>query len=134
MNNIWKNRKITMKFKMRLFDPLILPVALYGAECWQLKTTEQRRLDAFQLRCLRRILGVTYKDRVTNAEIYRRTEQYPLTKKLSWRRLRYVGHLTRMRDTRLTKQSMTWIPPGGKRPRMTWKKNAERDLEMMNFE
>ena len=46
---------------------------VYGAETWSVTQTLQKRLDAFEQRCLRRILHVSFRDRCSNAEVRLRT-------------------------------------------------------------
>ena len=51
-------REISLKFKMKFFNVIVIPVLLYGATVWALTRTEGRRLDAFEMGMLRSILGV----------------------------------------------------------------------------
>ena len=37
LNNIWKDRSITLRTKLRLLNSLVFPIASYGSECWVLK-------------------------------------------------------------------------------------------------
>ena len=37
LNNIWKDRSITLWTKLRLLNSLVFPIASYGSECWVLK-------------------------------------------------------------------------------------------------
>lgn len=43
---------------------------LYGCETWTITTEEKRRLEAFEMRCYRRMLRISWMDRVTNVEKY----------------------------------------------------------------
>ena len=52
--------------KVRLYHALILPIVTYAAETWTLTAEDTRRLEAFEMRCLRAILGVTRRDRLRN--------------------------------------------------------------------
>ena len=60
--NIWKRKYISANLKVRLYGALILPIATYAAETWTLKAEEIRRLEVFEMRCLRNILGITSRD------------------------------------------------------------------------
>ena len=42
------------------------PVVMYGRESWTIKKAECRRIDAFELRCWRRLLRVPWTARRTN--------------------------------------------------------------------
>ena len=61
---------------MRLYNALILP-NVCGRDM-TLKAEDTRRLEAFEMRCLRAILGVTRRDRLRN-ELLRKTLNVPNT-------------------------------------------------------
>ena len=48
---------------------VIRPVILYGAECWTVRKKEEQILEKTQMRMLRRIKGVTLRDRVKSVDI-----------------------------------------------------------------
>ena len=53
-----KSRDITLPTKVRLVKAMGFPVVMYGCESWTVKKAEQRRIDAFELWCWRRLLRV----------------------------------------------------------------------------
>ena len=71
-------------------------VLLYGYEAWTTYRWQERKLNAFHFHCLRNILGITWKDKITNAEVLRRTGSNTLFYILMQRRLRWLGHVRRM--------------------------------------
>ena len=38
---------------------MVVPVVMYGCDSWTIKKAERRRIDAFELWCLRRLLRVS---------------------------------------------------------------------------
>jgi len=54
----WKKATTTSKWKIQVFDAIIRAKLLYSLECIQLTAVEQDRIDAFQTKGLRRILGI----------------------------------------------------------------------------
>ena len=54
--SIFKSRDITLPTKVRLVKALAFPVVMYGRESWTVKKAECQRIDAFELRCWRRLL------------------------------------------------------------------------------
>ena len=56
LNNIWSARGISRNTKATLFKTLVLSVLLYGCETWKLTKGEEKKLDTFQIKCLRRML------------------------------------------------------------------------------
>ena len=55
-DSILKSRDITLSTKDHLVKTMFFPVVMYGCESWTIKKTERRRIDAFELWCLRRLL------------------------------------------------------------------------------
>ena len=58
LNNILKNRDITLSTKVHLVKAIVFPVVMYECENWTVKKAECRRIDAFELWCWRRLLRV----------------------------------------------------------------------------
>ena len=52
---------------------LIVPILFYASETWTLTKADTAHLQAFHMRCPRRLLGVRWFDKVKNVEITRRT-------------------------------------------------------------
>ena len=55
LDSIFKSRDITLPTKVRLVKAMVFPVVMYGCESWTVKKAEHRRIDAFELRCWRRL-------------------------------------------------------------------------------
>jgi len=75
-NCIWKSR-LSLSTKLKLYNVCILPIMLYGSECWALSRVDDRKVDALDQWCLRRILDIRWYHRVPNCEVRRLTEQPP---------------------------------------------------------
>ena len=58
VDSILKSRDITLLTKVHLAKAMVFPVVMYGCESWTIKKAECRRIDAFELRCWRRLLRV----------------------------------------------------------------------------
>ena len=56
LDNIFKNRDITLPTKVHLVKAMVFPVVMYGCESWTVKKAERQRIDAFELWCWRRLL------------------------------------------------------------------------------
>ena len=57
LDSIFKSRDITLLTKVHLVKAMDFPVVMYGCERWTIKKVEHQRIDAFELRCWRRLLG-----------------------------------------------------------------------------
>jgi len=66
MKKIWRNDNISLNVKTRLYEAIILSTLLYGADVWPLTVTLTTRLDDAHHRWQRSILGISWKDRITN--------------------------------------------------------------------
>ena len=51
LDNILKNRDITLATKVHLVEAMVFPVVMYGCESWTVKKAEHWRIDAFELWC-----------------------------------------------------------------------------------
>ena len=58
LNSILKSRDITLPTKVHLVKAMVFPVVMYGCKSWTVKKDEHQRIDAFELWCWRRLLGV----------------------------------------------------------------------------
>ena len=66
LQKIWKSHNVPISTKIRLMKALVWPVATYGCESWTLRKNEETRLDAFEMKGLRRILRFSWTARKTN--------------------------------------------------------------------
>ena len=55
--------------KVCLVKAMVLPAVMYGCESWTIKKAECQRIDAFELWCWRRLLGVPWTARRSNQSI-----------------------------------------------------------------
>ena len=130
---VWENTMLTIKTKTQVYQACVLSTLLYGSESWTLYTRQERRLNTFHLRGLRRILGISWKDRIPNTEVLARAGTLSMYALLTKRRLRWLGHVTRMHDGRLPKDILygelaTGSKPTG-RPTLRYKDVRKRDLK-----
>ena len=100
LKTIWKDKNITLRSKIRLMRSLVTSLFLYACETWILTAELQRRVQAMEMRCYRKILCISYKDHVTNKEVHNRIKQaigpYEdlLTMVKRWK-LKWYGHISR---------------------------------------
>ena len=69
LDSILKSRDITLPTKVRLVKAMVFPVVMYGCDRWTIKKDENRRIDAFELWCWRRLLRVPWTARRSNPSI-----------------------------------------------------------------
>ena len=130
---VWNNNSLTINTKVRVYQACVLGTLLYGSESWTTYTGQERRLNSFHLRCLRRLLQIKWQDRVPNTEVLQRTGIPSMFALLSRKRLRWLGHVRRMDDGRIPKDLLygeLWegSRPAG-RPRLRYRDSCRRDMK-----
>ena len=100
LDSIFKSRDITLPTKVRLGKAMVFPVVMYGCESWTVKKAERRRIDAFELRCWRRLLRVPWTARRSNQSALKEIiPEYSLEELMLKLKLQYFGHLMRRTDS-----------------------------------
>ena len=99
LDSIFKSRDITLPTKVCLVKAVVFPVVMYGCESWTIKKAEGR-IDAFELRCWRRLLRVPWTARRFNQSILKETSPGCSLEGLMLRlKLQYFGHLMQRLDS-----------------------------------
>ena len=87
-------KTITLLTKVRLVKAMVFPVVMYGCESWTVKKAECRRIDAFELRCWRRLLTVPWTARRSNQSILKEiSPEFSLEGLMLKLKLQFLGHL-----------------------------------------
>ena len=102
---------------------MVFSVVIYGCESWTVKKAECRRIDAFELRCWRRLLRVPWTARRSNQSLLKEISPGCSLEGLMLKlKLQYFGHLMRRADS-LEKTLMLGGIEGSRRrgrQRMRW--------------
>ena len=98
LDNILKSRDIILPAKVHLVKAMVFPVVMYGCESWTVKKAERRKIDAFELRCWRRLLRVPWTARRSHQSILKEiSPEYSLEGLML--KLQYFGHLMQRTDS-----------------------------------
>ena len=98
LDSILKSRDITLSTKVHLVKAIVFLVVMCGCESWTIKKAE-RRIDAFELWCWRRLFRVPWTLRRSNQFILKElTPEYSLEGLMLKLKLQYVGHLMQRAD------------------------------------
>ena len=126
LSRVWAQANLSLHTKLRIYNTCIMPVFLYGSETWTLLSADTSSLQAFHMRCQRRILGIKWQDKVRNSTISERTGLSHISDIISARRTALFGHVARLgekvpanRMLRISIDARSKHPPspGWKRPR-----------------
>ena len=136
-SRVFQNRNLTISTKADVYKAVCLSTLLYGSETWTPYQKHIRTLEAFHIRCLRRILGVTWEDRVPYLEVYDRTHTPSIAVLLAQKHLRWAGHVIRMPAHRLPRQTLYGQLLGSQRsaggPKKRFKDHLKTLLKQCNI-
>ena len=102
--NIWKDRSIPANLKIKILECLVWPIMLYGCESWTLKKADENRVEAAEMWFYRRLLRISWTERRSNESILQELgRSRMLLSEINRRKLSYIGHVTRNKQTDLMK-------------------------------
>ena len=131
LKTIWNDKNIVLSSKIRVMRSLVISIFLYACESWTLTAELERRIRAMEMRCFRKLLGITYRDRISNEEVQSRVQRATgpyddlLTTVRHWK-LKWYEHVTR--SSGLSKTILHGTVPGGRkrgRQKKRWEDNIK---------
>ena len=128
----WKNRKISLQTKVWILEVTVMTVVKYGSEAWALRKADEDLLDLFQRNCLRIVLGTRLTDLISNSRLYEKCGSIPLSRAIMRERVRWLGHVLRIKDNRFS-FSANCLGLNGKagRPWLGWEDVINNGLKEM---
>ena len=100
---LWTNNGIRLSTKICVYKAAVLTSLLYGCETWTLTKKQIRRLEKFHYTTLRRIARIKWFHKVTNYEVLSRCNISTFQSMVDKARLRWTGHVVRMKNDRIPK-------------------------------
>ena len=110
--------KLDQDLKKRMIKTLIWSIALYSAETWILKRVDRDRLEAFEMWCWRKMLGIKWMDKISNRDVLDRAEEERSILSCIWtRKKKWIGHVIRGDNLlrRVIEGRMLGKPPRGRK-------------------
>ena len=104
---LWKSSKVNIILKHKIFQTCVCSVLLYGADTWICNQIIFDQLDTFQRKGYRYMLGINWRDHISNDVLYKRLSKelmdsfIPLSIMLKYRLLTWIGHLLRRKENPL---------------------------------
>ena len=128
---IWNDRNIAISSKIRLMRSLAMSIFLYACETWTITADIERRIHALEMRYFRKLLGISYRDHITNEEVKARIgnaigSYEDLLTSVKRRKLKWYVHVKR--SSRLAKTILQGTVQGGRRrgrQRKRWEDNIK---------
>ena len=113
LGRIWKS-SINRDLKVKFFRACVESILLYNSETWTITKAMENKIDGLYTKLLRRVLNVSWRDHVSNKELYANLPL--LSSTIRQRRLRFAGHCSRAINQPVT-DLLFWTPSVGKRGR-----------------
>ena len=125
------DRKMTVNLKGKVYKTVVRPALLYGAETWATTKGQEARLDFNKTRMLRWIFGLTRRDQIRDEHIEGTNKVVKPSKKITEKRLKWYGHVRRMKEEHIVRRMLD-VDISGKirrrRPHLRWKDACKRDM------
>ena len=138
MQNILSSSLLSKNMKIKIYRTIILPVVLYGCETWSVMLKEECGLRFFENMMLKKLFGTKRGEvagmwrRLRNKELYALNFSANIIRVIKWRRLRWAGHVARMKTSggaygvlvgKLEGSGSLW------RPRRRWEDSITLDFQ-----
>lgn len=122
INRTLKN-KTRKETKLKFYKTMAVPVLTYGSESWIIKERDKSKLQAAEMRFLRRVKGCTRRDLIRNEDIRKELNIYNINDKVEDYKGKWKEHLSRMDNERIPALIQQYQPKGKRdvgRPRKRW--------------
>ena len=117
-------KELSQKARLSIYRSIYVPTLTYGHELWVMTERTRSRIQAAEMSFLRRVAGLSLRDRVRSSDIRERLRVEPLLLHVERSQLRWLGHLVRMPPGRLPLEVFRACPSGRRprgRPRTRWR-------------
>ena len=112
---------------------MVVPILLYGSECWSLRKIDERKIQTAEMSWLRRMIGVSRLQEIRNEVIRKRLgQETTLVHRIQERHVKWFGHVSRMGQERIPYRALHTKMHGQRsrgRPRTRWIDTVAKDLE-----
>ena len=112
-----------------IYKTVVLPSLLYACETWTVYPSHDKKLNHFQLSCLRKILKIRWQDKIPDSEVLKKAKMQSVHTLLKLAYLRWTGHVTKMPEDRLPKKVLYGELQEGKRSQGAQKKRYKDPLK-----
>ena len=92
---VWHSTSMSIKTKLRIFSTNVNSVLLHGSKTWRVTRSISKKLQTFTNQCLRKILKIYWPEKISNRELWARTEQECIPAEITRRKWNWIGqHVT----------------------------------------
>ena len=127
---VWERRGIKLATKLKVYKAVVLPTLLYACETWTVYVRHAKKLNRFHLNCLRKLLKITWQDKVPDTDVLSQAKMPSIFCLLRKAQVRWAGHVVRMPENRLPKKLFYGELAEGKRSPGGQKKRFKDTLKV----
>ena len=101
LSTVFNLKEIHLKSRLKITKAIVWATLLYGCESWTINQKSMDRLKAFEMKCYRRMLKITWKEKKTNDFVWRRVTEIlgkrpeSIEEIIKRRKLKFYGHQIR---------------------------------------
>ena len=105
------------KTKFGFYNSKAFSTLLYSCETWHLKTSQEKKLDAFNTRCIRNILNTRWNDFIIIEDVREQSKQSAVSSVICRWQLKWLGHVVWLPSLKACQPSVVVDPRGKKEER-----------------
>ncbi|KAJ4433382.1 hypothetical protein ANN_15641 [Periplaneta americana] len=135
---LFKNQLLSRMTKIKVYKTVVRPVVTFGSETWTFTKKDENSLRSFERKILRRIFGPVSDHQGwrirSNNELLNLIGGQDVVKFMKAQRLRWLGHVNRMPETRTPIKMLKGRLYNRRRkgrPKLRWVDGVSKDLEIM---
>ena len=96
MKNLLTSKDLSLTLRKKMLNCYIFSIFMYGSETWTLTKTLEKKIEALEMWCLRRMGRISWKELKSNKEVCAIMKTKPnLLNTIKSRKLKYFGHVKR---------------------------------------
>ena len=124
------------KMKGKVFRACIQSCLTYACETWPMKVESEQRMNTTEMRMIRRMCRVSLRDKCSNEDLRQRMGIEPASSVMRRSRLRWYGHVYRMKQDECVKRVLNFEVTGRRprgRPKKTWDETLSTDRRLLGL-
>ena len=136
LTSILCDKRLPIKLKSLVYKMCIRPVILYAAECRASLKRADDLLHVTEMKMIRRALGISLLQHITNPEIRKRMQICPINEKIIEARLIWFGRILCKKPDSVVHIALLMRVPGTRprgRPKKRWIDNVLDDMEAVGL-
>ena len=95
-NLVLKDRKLSLGTTCKVLECYVMSTLMYGSECWTISSEMEKKLEAMEMWCYRRMLKLSWTKKVTNEEVLKRVGKgRTIMKRIRNTQLEVLRHIMR---------------------------------------